>query len=241
MDIQAGSGFGVSLLRAYQNGNILAWFCISRLPHTPEEGELIREERILTASIDGFSTTCDAFVIRSESEDEHFKELLFLSVVGSQSVVKAISAGVVKRKAEPVSFSTLRQRLAVAIKKPESGTWRLRTMRLPESRAWHSIVYSTMFEFDRDDSDFLLLAEPDTPDVSLRHLQFLNRRIALPIYPDWKDWLWQRSLMTGESKSLTAEGVQAWQCNVDEGALRRDIERGIQAGELMVPRKEDYA
>ena len=94
-----------------------------------------------------------------------------------------------------------------------------------KAKAWHTLVYSTMLEFQTKTSrGFVLLADPgDGPPLLTKHLQFLNRRVALPVHPSWKDWLWERGLTAGEIKPLLTTGVSAWECTPDHNELKADI------------------
>ena len=205
------------------------------------------DKQLFTAASNGFSATSDAFVMREDADhpDLYVKELLFLSIIGGQAAVKAIASGILKKNTELVSLSANRyddvedgKRLYAAMRKPISGSWKSRTMRLPETRAWHSIIYSTVLEFNRDESNFVILGEFGEETAQARYLQFLNRRIGLPIHPDWQDWLWQRGFRTGEIRPLIASGVLAWECAPDEGALRLALSRGIIDGSLIVQEQE---
>ena len=197
--------------------------------------------QLYIASCQGFSATCDAFVV-SKVKDSYFEDLRLLSIIGGQAGTKAIAAGILKRNTESVwlrpetndedleAFSALRMDV--------SRPWRSRTMRLPESKAWHTLVYSTMLEFNQDEPSFVLLADPGTVSAVDKHLQFLNRRVALPVHPSWKDWLWERGLTAGEIKPLLTTGVSAWECTPDHNELKADITAAIQEGLLTVPREE---
>lgn len=190
---------------------------------------------LYSATSNGFTATCDAFVAKDDGKT--FAELKLLSVIGSQQAVKAISAAILKSNAEAVGLRPEKDesdlpRLS-ALRQPMSH-WRTRTMRLPQTKAWHTLIYSVALEYNREEPGFVLLGEPGAGNAVDRHLQFLNRRIALPIHPEWKDWLWQRGLHKGEIAPLLAYGVSAWECAPDQEALKADISRGIRDGILKV-------
>lgn len=209
--------------------------------------------QLFNAVANNFSVTSDAYVVTGD-KTQYLRDLLFLSIIGGQSAVKAVSAAVLKRSPDAVSLSPLHEddhlqrvrdflqdnpapaakRLA-AIRRADSGKWRSRTTRLPATRAWHTIIYSTLLEYDQEGKRFVLLAEPGSEDASLRHLQFLSRRVSIPLYPTWKDWLWERAITSGEISELDAVGVKAWGCYPDEAALKIDIGICVRAGTLTVP------
>lgn len=194
---------------------------------------------LYTVSSNGFTANADAFVLGEHNEQ--VESLWLLSVIGTQAAVRAITAGALKRDAEIVSLRKLADLSdepdpasdrTYAIRTPESGAWKSRLMRLPFTRGWHGLIYSTQLEYNSESPGFVLLAELGVDDAADRHLQFINRRISLPIYPAWKYWLWYRGITKGEITPMTTAGLSAWQCTPGEDALRTDITADIQAGIL---------
>ena len=196
------------------------------------------ERQLYTATSNGFSATCDAFVAKQDST-LYVKQLRLLSIIGGQAATKAIAAGVLKRDAEIVRLTPQDDDWSLepvnAMRMGDSGPWRTKTMRLPQTKAWHTLVYSTMLEFNREEPNFVLLAEPGATDAMERHLQFLNRRVSLPLHPSWQSWLWERGLRSGEVQPLVAEGLSAWECLPDQDALKVDIKWAVRQGTLIVP------
>ena len=129
---------------------------------------------------------------------------------------------------EPVPFTSTRDQ--------RSGKWTYKATKLPLTRAWHVLAYSVRAQYDRDDSNFILVGKPQETRAPERHLQFLNRRISLPLHPAWADWLWDRGLETGEIAKLHSLGIQAWKCEPNEMALRWEITQAIVEGEINTPR-----
>ena len=96
-----------------------------------------------TVSAGGFSATADAF-----ARDEEAETLWFLSMVGSQTALKAIWACLLKqppdtahliRGVEGMALSDGYQRCAI----PHNtiGTWTTKIGRLPITGGWHALVY----------------------------------------------------------------------------------------------------
>ena len=160
-------------------------------PTTPPEGG----HDLYTISAGGFSATVDAF-----ARDERTEGLWFLSMLGSQTAVKAIWAALLKQPpeaafliqgADGLPHSGGYQRCLV----PEEtiGTWTTKIARLPSSGGWQAMVYTKLAEFRFERDEFLLLA-PDEETAPALHRRFLDRRSDLPLPPDWADWLWQTGL-----------------------------------------------
>ena len=148
---------------------------------------------LFTVSAGGFSATVDAF-----ARDDRAQTLWFLSMVGSQTALKAIWAALLKQPPEPAhlvrgadgtALSGGYQRCMVP---PHTvGTWTTKIVRLPASGGWHAIVYTKWAEFSHDSDSFLLLAG-DERDAPALHHRFLDRRSPLPLHRTWAGWLWDR-------------------------------------------------
>ena len=136
-------------------------------------------EALFTISAGGFSATADAF-----ARDEEAETLWFLSMVGSQTALKAIWACLLKqppdtahliRGVEGMALSDGYQRCVVPYQ--TIGTWTTKLSRLPTSGGWHALVYTRLAEhaFERD--EFLLLSQAEDEAPRLHH-RFLDRRSA---------------------------------------------------------------
>ena len=152
-----------------------------------------------TIDAGGFSATVDAF-----ARDENTDGLWFLSMVGSQTALKAIWASLLKqppdvahliRGADGMPLSGGYQRCSVPY--DTIGTWTAKIARLPVSGGWHALVYTKMAEFAFERDSFLLLATSEEKAPAL-HQRFLDRRSSLPLHNSWAGWLWQRGLDCGE-------------------------------------------
>ena len=196
-------------------------------------------ESLFTISAGGFSATCDAF-----ARDEPTDGLWFLSMVGSHTSVKSIAAYLLKQPpevahiiqgADGMALSGGYQRCSI----PYStiGTWTNKTVKLPVSGGYHSLVYTKLAEYSSEDDRFLLLAhsEEDAPNT---HYRFLDRRSPLPLHPSWAQWLWRRGLEKEEIVPLQAAGIVAYRCHPNAKSLKEDLSEAVASGRLTLPEEE---
>ncbi len=115
-----------------------------------------------TISAAGFSATVDAF-----ARDERDRTLWFLSMVGSQTALKAIWAALLKQPPETAHLICGADGTALSggyqrcmIPRHTVGTWTTKIARLPATGGWHALVYTKLAEFSHDSDSFLLLARP---------------------------------------------------------------------------------
>ncbi len=192
-----------------------------------------------TVSAGGFSATADAFARDADSGG-----LWFLSMVGSQTAVKAIWGSLLKqppdvahliRGADGMALSGGYERCHVP---PETvGTWTTKIARLPVSGGWHALVYTKLAEYAFERDGFLLLAKSEEEAPSLHH-RFLDKRSPLPLHRSWADWLWRRALAREEAVPLQSAGVVAYRCDPDAEALRDDLSVAVASGLLTLPRED---
>ncbi len=202
-------------------------------PTTPPEGG----NDLYTISAGGFSATVDAF-----ARDEQTEGLWFLSMLGSQTAVKAIWAALLKqppeaafliRGADGLPHSGGYQRCLV----PEEtiGSWTTKIARLPSSGGWQAMVYTKLAEFRFERDEFLLLA-PDEKAAPALHRRFLDRRSDLPLPPDWSDWLWQTGFRHETIVPLQSVGVAAYKCTPHHDLLRKELSQAVASGRLSFPK-----
>ncbi len=207
-------------------------------PTTPPEGG----DQLYTISAGGFSATVDAF-----ARDPQTDGLWFLSMLGSQTAVKAIWAALLKQPpeaafliqgADGLPHSGGYQRCVV----PEEtiGTWTTKIARLPSSGGWQAMVYSKLAEFRFERDEFLLLA-PDEEAAPALHRRFLDRRSELPLPPDWADWLWQTGLRHKTIVPLESVGVAAYRCAPNHDLLREELLEAVASGRLSLPKHTESA
>ena len=207
-------------------------------PTMPPDGG----DQLYTISAGGFSATVDAFARDTESEG-----LWFLSMLGSQTAVKAIWAALLKqppeaafliRGADGLPHSGGYQRCII----PEEtiGTWTTKIARLPSSGGWQAMVYTKRAEFRFERDEFLLLA-PDEAAAPALHRRFLDRRSDLPLPPGWADWLWQTGLRQETIVPLQSVGVAAYKCRPNHDLLREELSQAVASGRLSLPKHTESA
>ena len=207
-------------------------------PTTPPEGG----DQLYTISAGGFSATVDAF-----ARDERTEGLWFLSMLGSQTAVKAIWAALLKqppeaafliRGADGLPHSGGYQRCII----PEEtiGTWTTKIARLPSSGGWQAMVYTKLAEFRFERDEFLLLA-PDEKAAPALHRRFLDRRSDLPLPPDWAAWLWRTGLRYETIVPLESVGLAAYKCTPNHDLLREELSQTVASGRLSLPKHTESA
>ena len=207
---------------------------------TPGDPASSAGQDLYTISAGGFSATVDAF-----ARDDDSDGLWFVSMVGSQTALKAIWASLLKQPPDPahiirgadgMALSGGYQRCVVPFE--TLGTWTTKIARLPVSGGWHALVYTKMAEYAFERSGFLLLAQNEEDAPALHH-RFLDRRSPLPLHGSWAGWLWERGLENGEIVPLQSAGVSAYRCSPDSERLREDLSRAVAAGRLTLPGEEE--
>ena len=100
-------------------------------------------QALFTISAGGFSATADAF-----ARDDRTEGLWFVSMVGSQTALKAIWASLLKqppdvahliRGADGMALQGGYQRCVIPYE--TIGTWTTKIARLPATGGWHALVY----------------------------------------------------------------------------------------------------
>ncbi len=193
-------------------------------------------------SAGGFTATADAF-----ARDPDADGLWFLSMVGSQTALKAIWASLLKQPPEPAHLIQGADGMALSggflrcvVPHETVGTWTTKIARLPASGGWHALVYTRMAEWRFERNAFLLLA-PSEEDAPALHHRFLDHRSPLPLHRSWADWLWRRGLEAGEIVPLQSAGLRAYRCAPNAERLREDLSEAVAAGGLTISRGEEEA
>ena len=118
-------------------------------------------EALYTINAAGFSATADAF-----ARDPHSQGLWFLSMVGSQTALKAIWAFLLKQPpdvahliqgADGMALSGGYERCGIPYQ--TIGTWTTKIAKLPVSGGWHALVFTKMAQYAFEHDTFLLLAQ----------------------------------------------------------------------------------
>ena len=174
----------------------------------------IDPEDLFTITAGGFSATADAF-----ARDDKTEGLWFVSMVGSQTALKAIWASLLKQPPDTAHIIRGADGMALSggyqqchIPYETIGTWTTKIARLRGSGGWHALVYTKTAEFAYEKDSFLLLAQSEEEAPALHH-RFLDKRSPLPLHRSWADWLWHRGLEEGEIVPLQSVGVSAYRCS----------------------------
>lgn len=200
----------------------------------PPEKPLAPED-LYTLSVSGFSATCDAFAY-----DEPLQSIYFLSILGAHTSVKAIWANLLKQPPATGYLSRCSKGTPIEqgyktclVPYQTQGTWTTVLTRLPNSRAWHCLIYTKMAEYSYERNHFLILPATEDQAPQLHH-RYLDKRVATPLHPSWDTWLWNRAMAKGEAKELSSTGFKAYWCTPNQEQLKRDISLAAQSGDLMV-------
>ena len=123
----------------------------------PEDPVSSAGQALFTISAGGFSATADAF-----ARDDRTEGLWFVSMVGSQTALKAIWASLLKqppdaahliRGADGMALQGGYQRCVIPYE--TIGTWTTKIARLPVSGGYHALVYTKQAEFAYEKDSFL--------------------------------------------------------------------------------------
>ncbi len=197
-------------------------------------------EDLYTISAGGFSATADAF-----ARDPHSNGLWFVSMVGSQTALKAIWASLLKQPPDAAHLIKGADGMALSggyercgIPYQTIGTWTTKIAKLPVSGGWHALVFTKMAQYASEHDTFLLLAQTEDEAPRL-HYRFLDKRSPLPLHLSWADWLWRRGLQKEEITQLQSAGVVAYRCNPNPESLKEDLSEAVASGTLTLPGEEE--
>ena len=201
----------------------------------------IDPEDLFTISAGGFSATVDAF-----ARDDRTEGLWFVSMVGSQTALKAIWASLLKqppdtahiiRGADGMALHGSYQRCIIPHE--TIGSWTTKITRLHATGGWHALVYTKTAEFNHEKDSFLLLAQSSEEAPALHH-RFLDKRSPLPLHGSWADWLWERGIEEEEIVPLQSVGVFGYRCSPNAKKLRDDLSDAVMSGRLTLPREASH-
>ena len=189
------------------------------------------QPELYTVDAVGYNAVADAF-----ARDEENEQLYFLSMVGTQTSVKAIAAALLKLNPEPAYLSrqdnfnhAIGGYQRCLIPPHTVGTWTIKSKRLPRTKTTHMMIYTRVAEADYERDDFLLNARHEEELPTLYHA-FLDRRSELPLHPSWTDWLWTRAVRQEEAVKLQSLGLTSYYCNTNTKHLRNDVGLAVATG-----------
>ena len=198
-----------------------------------------------------FSAVTDAFVYESAGSGRtHFYQrghdnrakIWAISIAGSQTSVRAIRANLLKGEQLEISRVDEEGDPVYGSREPMvkggDSPWTWSEMKLPGSKAHHTLVYPKLAELDHGDKDFLILGrcteERTEEELAWQHYRRLNARLDLPMHPQWSRWLWERALAEEEAKELRGLNLAGWLCKPDRESLQKDISEAVKLGLLKV-------
>ena len=176
-------------------------------------------------------------------EENH---LYYLSMIGPQIAVKAISAAMVNSPPKPAIITPLDQngqglyRFSITASQPElkqKTTWRRIMKKLPATGSYHMVMYPRIAE-ERSISgnEMLMLMNSEEPEEEL-YYRLLTRITHLPLHKSWSHWLWERAREMREIEELHTINIKAYKATYKPGYLARDISTAVANKKLTV--KED--
>ena len=202
------------------------------------KGKNIGDE-LWTVSGGGFSATCDAYAMMPGDELDR-GEIWFLSMVGSQTALKAVWGCLLNLPPHPIFLTPGVEGLALdgeyyrcSVPRAIESRWSAKLSKLPNGMGYHAMVFSKLAEYANDSEPFLLLSDREDGEEEQHH-RFLDRRVTTPTHPGWAHWLWRRGLENDEIRPLRCQGIRGWLCLPNVTRLERDIGEAIRAREIGV-------
>ena len=206
----------------------------------PDRTTAISSLQIVAAK--NFTAAADAYAVDTDPNPHSISGLWFISLLGAQSAVKAISAAILKGPGDTIHVTPIGEdgepeyaKSLFTTRKQNSGPWTRRILQLPGTRAWHCLAYPTMAEQPSDDGRMLIIGRKDGKehaDEAEIHLRKLNQAVNIPIHSSWARWIWQRGEELDEIKRLEGAGINAWLSQPQEELLKEEISQAVAAGEL---------
>ena len=196
----------------------------------------IRAEDLTTIDAKGFNAVVDAY-----ARDPSTNGLWFLSMMGTQTSLKAIAAILLKQPPDTIYLlqehptdPSNDEYIPCTIPPNTIRTWTHKITKLPSNQAFHSMVYTKMAEYAYHTTDFLLLPHTQEQAPHL-HYTFLERRLTLPLHQSWAEWLWERGLKNKTITPIQSKGILAFICKPDESTLTEDVSKAVSQGILTIP------
>ena len=181
--------------------------------------------------------------MESAAYDQRTGDLWLLSLVGSQSNLKAIFANLVK--AHPVGVRIMEQDDPLGSKdqrpytpcQESLGTWHMRTKKLPCGK-YHGLLFTRMsfLEPDHNNESFFPVLARTAEDVPLRYWDFLNFRLKVPMLKEWADYLWWHGDYSKQKHALVTIGeLHGYAVKLDAEAAEEEICNAVRKELLHLP------
>ena len=203
--------------------------------HQPE----LTADDLTTITSSGFTAVVDAY-----AREEKQQTIWFLSMLGNQTSLKAIAASLLKQPPSQVHIVEedpldpgKDEYLLCQVPSSTMGTWTHKIVKLPNTKAFHSLVYTKKAEYNHKSVDFLLLPRTKEEAPTLHHM-FLDRRVNLPLHESWAPWLWRRGIHNKTIIPIQSKGILAYICTPNPGQIRDELTLAITGGVLSLPSEE---
>ena len=185
--------------------------------------------------VGGFTAAVDAFAWEPDPDPATRRmRLWFVSLLGPQQAVKALWARLVEGELATFSREALGQVQFCALAPEGPRAWHSYTASLPAAAGHQLVVLPEAARHRATRADFLLLPRSQE-EAPLLHFRFLDRRVDVPLHVSWQTWLWERAVRGGEAVALEAEGIRAYRCAPNPGALADELAAAIRRGSLRAP------
>lgn len=205
--------------------------CESNSRHS-QEGKTVGSEVLPVLQAAGFSASVDAFAWEPDPDLAARRMRLWLvSLLGPQESVKALWARLIKGETATLSFEDLGSAHFCALAPEGPRDWRFFTANLRAAAGYHGLLVPEAALYAGERTDFLLLVR-QPGEAPMLHYRFLNRRVDLPLHPEWASWLWDRALHSGEAIALESRGLCAYRCVPNPEKLAVDLSAAVAAGSL---------
>ncbi len=193
---------------------------------------MVETEDLPVLQAAGFSASVDVFAWEPDPDPAARRmRLWLLSLLGPQESVKALWARLVKGEMATLSFEGLGTAHFCALAPEGPRAWRFYTANLRAAAGYHGVLVPEAALYAGERSDFLLLVRQPEEAPKL-HYRFLNRRLDLPLHPEWASWLWDRALHVGEAVPLESRGLCAYRCFPNSDKLAADLGAALREGVL---------
>jgi hypothetical protein len=200
---------------------------------------------LVRLSLGGYSAYVVSYAMEEDDRSKrsgNFR-LWFVSLLGSQTDVKAIWARLLKGEVAQVTGHRRYKLFWATLATGDMKSWKSFRISLPTSAGYHLILVHEEVLCTSNNQSFILLSRPPAETADL-HYRYLNHRLDVPLHPTWAKWLFARADGNGEAKQIEGLGVQAWKCLPYPDGIARDIGYAIRRGDLRVdevaPRPLEY-
>lgn len=193
---------------------------------------MVETEVLPVLQAGGFSASVDAFAWEPDPDASARRmRLWLLSLLGPQESVKALWARLVKGEIATLSFEDFGTARFCALAPEGPRGWRFYTANLRAVAGYHGLLVPEAALYGSERTDFLLLVR-HPEEAPMLHYRFLNRRLDLPLHPQWATWLWERALASSEAIALESRGLSAYRCVPDPNKLAVDLGAAVAQGIL---------